>query len=149
LRSSKAFGLRRCQILLASARGQTARQIAEALGCNDQTVRNAVHAFNTTGRAALTPRSSAPQLTPHAACAATRGEPWRALLHQPPRTFGTPTSLWTLPLAAKVAYAAGLTSRQVSGATIRRAVVRLGVRWQRAKQWMTSPDPAYARKKTA
>jgi len=23
----------------------------------------------------------------------------------------------------------------------------LGIRWQRAKQWITSPDPEYARKK--
>jgi transposase len=149
LRSSNAFVLRRCQILLASARGQTARQIAEVLGCNDQTVRNAMHAFHTTGLAALTPRSSAPQRTPHAAFDLTRCEQLRALLHQPPRTFGKPTSLWTLPLAAEVAYTEGLTSRQVSGETIRRALARLGVRWQRAKHWITSPDPAYARKKNS
>jgi hypothetical protein len=35
LRSPNAFILRRCQILLASARGQTARVIGEALGCDD------------------------------------------------------------------------------------------------------------------
>src|SRR5262249_4908162 len=39
LRSSNAFVLRRCQLLLASARGQTARVIAETLCCDDQTVR--------------------------------------------------------------------------------------------------------------
>ena len=42
LRASKAFVLRRCQILLASARGQTARVIADTLGCDDQTVRNVI-----------------------------------------------------------------------------------------------------------
>ena len=47
LRSSNAFVLRRCQILLANARGQTARLIGEALGCDDQTVRNVLHTFNT------------------------------------------------------------------------------------------------------
>ena len=51
LRSPNAFVLRRCHILLASARGQTARVIAEALGCDDQTVRNAIHAFNARGLA--------------------------------------------------------------------------------------------------
>jgi DNA-binding NarL/FixJ family response regulator len=51
LRSSHAFVLRRCQILLASARGQTARVIGETLGCDDQTVRNALHTFNTQGLA--------------------------------------------------------------------------------------------------
>ena len=111
LRSSNAFVLRRCQILLASARGQTARVIAETLGCDDQTVRNVIHAFNTQGLAALTRRSSAPQRTPHAAFDPPRREQLRALLHQSPRTFGNPTSLWTLALAAEVAYAEGLTHR--------------------------------------
>jgi transposase len=147
LRSSNAFVLRRCQILLASARGQTARVIGETLGCDDQTVRNVLHTFNTQGLAALTRRSSAPQRTPHAAFDAPRREQLRALLHQSPRTFGRPTSLWTLSLAAEVAYAEGLTSRQISGEAIRRALARLGVRWQRAKHWITSPDPAYIRKK--
>src|SRR5437763_667258 len=39
LRSSDAFCLRRCQILLASARGERASQIGRALSCDDQTVR--------------------------------------------------------------------------------------------------------------
>jgi DNA-binding NarL/FixJ family response regulator len=34
--------MRRSQILLASAHGQHARVIAETLGCDDQTVRNAI-----------------------------------------------------------------------------------------------------------
>jgi transposase len=147
LRSPNAFVLRRCQMLLASTRGQTARVIGEALGCDDQTVRNVLHAFNTQGLAALTRRSSAPQRTPHAAFNATQREHLRALLHQSPRTFGHPTSLWTLSLAAEVAYTEGLTARRVSGEAIRRALARLGVRWQRAKHWITSPDPAYVRKK--
>jgi transposase len=147
LRSPNAFVLRRCQMLLASARGQTARVIGEALGCDDQTIRNVLHAFNTQGLAALTRRSSAPQRTPHAAFNATQREQLRALLHQSPRTFGHPTSLWTLSLAAEVAYTEGLTARRVSGEAIRRALGRLGVRWQRAKHWITSPDPAYRRKK--
>jgi DNA-binding NarL/FixJ family response regulator len=45
LRSRDAFTLRRSQILLASARGYASSQIAEYLGCRDQTVRNALHAF--------------------------------------------------------------------------------------------------------
>ena len=147
LRSSNAFVLRRCQILLASARGQTARGIGEALGCDDQTVRNALHTFNTQGLVALTRHSSAPQRTPHAAFDAPRREQLRALLHQSPRTFGYSTSLWTLALAAEVAYTEGLTHRPISGEAIRRALARLGVRWKRAKHWITSPDPAYIRKK--
>jgi transposase len=147
LRSSNAFVLRRCQILLASARGQTARVIAEPLGCDDQTVRNVIYTFNAQGLAVLTRRSSAPRRLPHAAFDASRGEQLRALLHQSPRTFGHPTSQWTLALVATTAYAEGLTHRPISGEAIRRALARLGVRWKRAKHWITSPDPAYLRKK--
>jgi hypothetical protein len=70
-------------------------------------------------------------------------------LHQSPRTFGHPPSQWTLALAAEMAYAEGLTHRPISGESLRRALACLGVRWQRAKHWITSPDPAYVRKKTA
>ena len=40
LRSSDAFVLRRCQILLASERGENAYQIACSLGCDSQTARS-------------------------------------------------------------------------------------------------------------
>src|SRR5215216_6926955 len=146
LRSSEAFVLRRSQILLASARGESAPQIARQLGCDDQTVRNAIAAFNTRGLAALHKRSSRPHRI-HAAFDVVRGEQLRALLHQSPRTFGKPTSLWTLELAAEVSFERGLTAERVSGETIRATLERLGIRWQRAKRWITSPDPAYARKK--
>lgn len=149
LRSADAFVLRRCQILLASARGQHAREIATLLGCDDQTVRNAIHAFNTRGLAALRRESSAPHRTPHAVFDPERREQLRTLLHQSPRTFGQPTSVWTLRLVAAVAYAAGIISRPVSGETIRHALAALKTRWKRAKHWITSPDPAYARKKNS
>lgn len=148
LRSSDAFVLRRCQILLASARGEHARLIAQSLACDDQTVRNVIHRFNAEGLAVLTPGSSAPQRLPHAVFDPARREQLRALLHQSPRTFGKPTSLWTLDLVAEVAYAEGITPRQVSRETIRNALAQLDVRWKRAKHWITSPDPAYARKKS-
>jgi len=146
LRSSDAFVLRRCQILLASARGERVPQIARALRCDEQTVRNAIHAFNTAGLAALQPGSAVPH-TIHAAFDAAGAERLRALLHHSPRTFGHETSVWTLELAAEVSFATGLTAARVSGETIRATLVRLGVGWRRAKHWITSPDPEYARKK--
>ena len=60
LRSSDAFVHRRSQILLASARGEQAPQIARHLGCDAQTVRNAIVAFNARGPAALRKGSSRP-----------------------------------------------------------------------------------------
>jgi transposase len=148
LRSPDAFVLRRCQILLASARGDHARLIAQSLGCDDQTVRNVIHRFNSDGLAVLSPGSSAPKHTPHAVFDPARRQQLRTLLHQSPRTFGKETSVWTLDTVAEVAYAEGITPRQVSGQTIRTALAQLNVRWKRAKHWITSPDPAYARKKS-
>jgi len=146
LRSADAFTLRRCQIVLASARGEPPLAIARALGCDDQTVRNAIHAFNRRGTAAVQKRSSRPQ-TIHAAFDPSAAERLRDLLHRSPRDFGQPTSLWTLEVAADISFAEGLTATRVSGETIRATLARLGVRWRRAKQWITSPDPRYATKK--
>ena len=146
LRSSDAYTLRRSQILTASARGEQVPQIARSLSCNEQTVRNAIHAFNQAGVATLTKRSSAVH-TDQAAFTPAAAEQLRALLHRSPRDFGHKTSLWTLDLAAEEAHRQGLTAARVTGETIRATLVRLGVRWLRAKTWVTSPDPAYARKK--
>jgi transposase len=148
LRSPNAFTLRRSQIIAANARGEQVPRIARSLGCNEQTVRNAIHAFNREGVAALTKRSCAVH-TDQAAFTPAAAEQLRALLHRSPRAFGHPTSLWTLELAAEEAHKQGLTAARVTGETIRATLVRLGVRWLRAKTWITSPDPAYARKKVS
>jgi hypothetical protein len=105
-----------------------------------------LHAFNARGLGALPPGSSRPH-TIHAAIDDAGAERLRALLHRSPRTFGKPTSVWTLELAAEVSVAEGITAGRVSGETIRQAIRRLGIGWKRAKRWITSPDPAYARNK--
>jgi hypothetical protein len=70
------------------------------------------------------------------------------MLHRSPREFGRESSLWTLEMAAEVAFEEGLVERPISGETIRATLVRLlGIRWTRAKRWITSPDPLYERKK--
>jgi transposase len=138
LRAASAFTVRRAQIALLSAAGRQPQAIAQGLCCAVQTVRNAIHAFNSRGLVALTagsprPKSAAP----------------RALLHQSPRAFGRARSTWTLALLAQVVREQGLSATVLSEETIRRAMLRLEVGWRRAKRWLTSPDPAYARKKAA
>ncbi len=146
LRSPNAFTLRRSQILLASKRGQRPSEIARNLGCAVQTVRNTLHAFEEDGVSSLKQQSSRPK-TIHAEFDQQKCEALRAVLHQSPRTYEKDTSVWTLALAAQVCEELGLTSHQMSIETIRLALKRLGVGWQRAKHWITSPDPDYARKK--
>jgi transposase len=139
--------VRRCQILLASAEGQTTTTLAHALRCTEPTVRNALQAFHQRGLAVLQPQSSRPP-TPHTIFDPGTCEALRALWHQRPRTFGQPPSRWTLQLAAEVSCAEGLTPHLVSAEAIRGALRRLGVTWKRAKHWITRPDPASRRKQT-
>jgi len=146
LRSRDAFVMRRCQILLASASGRRASRIAADLGCDTDTALNAINAFNRAGLGALVAGSNVPS-TIHRAFDAESAERLRALLHQSPRNFGKTSSTWTLELAAEVSFAQGLTRERVSREAVRTALQRLGMGWKRAKQWITSPDPEYARKK--
>jgi len=144
LRSSESLVLRRCQILLANSRGEWAPHIARQLCCDDQTVRNAIRAFNTVGLACLI-QGSRRSHTTGAAFQGKAADRLRSLVHRSPRTFGKPTSLWTLELAAEVSFERGLTRQRVTGETIRATLVRLGVRWQQAKQ-STCGGPAPTRR---
>jgi transposase len=147
LRSKETFTMRRSQMLLASSRGERAPKIALSLGCASQTVRDAIHDFNDRGLDALTPGSSRPKRT-RATFDQGSAEALREMLHSSPREFGRESSLWTLSMAADVAFEEGLTKERVSGETVRATLSRLlGVRWMRAKRWITSPDPLYERKK--
>jgi transposase len=146
LRAADAFVLRRAQIILASARHERVGAIAPRVGFSRQAVRNVIHAFNSTGVAVLQ-RGSHCNHTVYSCFDSAGVQALRALLHRSPRDFDQPTSVWTLEGAAAVAYAQGLTAWRVSGETIRATLARLGVRWRRAKAWITSPDPEYARKK--
>lgn len=146
LRSADAFTVRRCQILLHSAKGQRAPAIATNLGCAVATVHNVLHAFAREGLACLHQKSSRPH-SAHAFLDERFSDPLKELLHQSPRLLGKDTSLWTLDLLAEVCHQQGWTPRQLTGEAIRVALKRLGMGWRRAKHWITSPDPAYARKK--
>jgi transposase len=148
LRAREAYIMRRCQIILASARGERASEIAWKVGCSEGTVRNTINGFNQHGLACLKRKACRPKKLRTILDEAKR-ESLRALLHTSPRTWGKERSLWTLALAAEVCCEQGVTEQQVSLETIRQALMRLGVNWQRAKHWITSPDPQYALKKSS
>jgi transposase len=147
LRSSDAFVLRRCQIVLASVRGERAIAIAKQLGCDDQTVRNVIHGFNSSGLAVLQAGSSRPHRLP-TSFSEEGLQQLKDLLHRSPRDFGKERSTWTLELAAQVSFEQGIIPVLVSDESVRRALKRLKTNWKRAKHWITSPDPQYLLKKT-
>lgn len=148
LRSPASFTLRRAQIVRLSAEGQRPSEIAEALGCCVQTARNAIHAFNNDGLACLTPGEPGPK-DPERLFDEAKQDRLMEIAHRSPRHFGKARSRWTLSLLAEVAFEQGLTREQVSHETIRQAIQALGVSWQRAKDWIESPDPQYAIKKNS
>jgi len=145
-KSADPFTVRRSQVLLASADGLGPAAIGRLVGCTAQAVRNAVRAFEADGLACLTAKSHA-RKDPGRVWDRERDEDLKDLLHCRPREFGKPTSLWTLGLVAEVCKEKGWTPRVLSIEAIRQALKRLGVGWHRAKHWITSPDPDYAKKK--
>src|SRR5215467_1274472 len=145
LRSSSAFVLRRCQMLVASARGERATAIAEQLGCDDQTVRNVIKGFNHQGLAVLKKTSCRPHRL-RTTIADEKLPALRELLHRSPRELGIERGVWSLDLAAQVAFSQGVTPVPTTGASVRLALARLGVSWKRAKHWIKSPDPMYRQK---
>lgn len=148
LRSSSAFTLRRCQILLASARGEKPSRIAAELSCDDDTVREAIHAFHRRGLGAITERSHRPRRTTAAFDAAGTAA-LRELVREEPRACGYETSIWTLALLATECARRQITAHRVAGETVRVTLERAGISWHRAKRWIRSGDPAYATKKAA
>jgi hypothetical protein len=127
--SSDGVPVRRCQMVLASARGERAPQIAVLVGGDEKPVRQLIHRFTRRGLEVL-PRGFA-----------------RALVHRSPRDFGHRTSRWTRDRAAAVRFTHGLMDHRVTGEAIRMPLLLLGIGCKRAKHRSTSPAPADARKK--
>jgi len=140
LRCGDSFTRRRCQMLLQSDQGQRPSQIAAALGCSAQAVRNTLRAFAADGLACLPQKPSRPK-TIYAVWCKAHDEDLRALLHDSPASLGKPARLWTLQLAAQVCFEKGWTARLLSRETIRLVLKRLGITWKCAKRWPLSPDP--------
>lgn len=148
LRSSVALTVRRCQVLLMSADDRlTPQQIAARLRCSDQTVRRTIHAFHEVGLACLKSGSRARKDDQRAMDDEGRAR-LKEIIRTSPRSLGYETSLWTLALLTEVSCKERLTSWQVSADTMSRTLRDMGVNWQRAKQHINSPDPAYAVKKS-
>jgi len=87
---------------------------------------HAIHAFNQKELPqALEPGSKHPHTVHRAFQGPEQAEALREMLHRSPREFGTDTSLWTLEMAAEVAFEEGLIEKRVSGETIRATLARL------------------------
>lgn len=148
LKSSDGFRVRRAQMILMSAEERLpVDEIGRRLGCQGQTVREAIHAFEQSGLDCLQVGSRARHDDQRAFDDLAR-QGLQDLLRHSPRELGYESSLWSLEQLAQASFEQGLTARRVSGETVRATLAAMGIRWQLAKQWITSPDAGYERKKS-
>jgi len=130
-------------VLLAADDRMDGTAIARTLGLHPNTTRRWLHAFDGEGLDALAPQ-------PTGGSARQFGEELVealiALLHEPPSQHGAPDERWTLREAAAALVREGWT-KEISIESIRRLLREHKHSWQRAKEWLTSPDPRYAFKK--
>lgn len=147
LKSSNGFTVRRAQMLLLSADEQLkVDEIGRRVGCQGQAVRQAIHAFHHEGLSCLQAKTKGNPRDRRALDDAAR-EQLRQLIRRSPRDLGYETSLWTLDLLAQACFELGITTRQVTGETIRATLAALGISWRRVKQRINSPDAHYTVKK--
>lgn len=130
-------------IRLAAETGANGVAIARSLGLHPNTTRRWLHTFADAGLAGLMPKPTggrARQFDQRVTDALVQ------LLHEPPEEHGCASSRWTLHDAAAVLMREGIVA-QISHETVRQLLRRSRISWQRAKEWLVSPDPAYAFKK--
>ena len=133
-------------MLLSSAAGKTANQIAAELHCSGQGVREVIHAFEREGVGCLREKSHARQ-EPQSAFDEAGRERLRELIRQSPRQFGHETSVWTLALLGETCEREGIASRSVSADNVGSVLREMGIDWRRAKHRIRSPDGDYAHRK--
>ena len=146
LRSADAFRVRRCQIVLASEYGAGVPRIRAKWGAATKACAMSCTRSIPRGAVACLQRGSS---RPHT----TRGA-WGAkeLSGSRPCCLRVPGPSAPPVCGPGVSGRGGLCPRPYFPAGQPRSdphgLCRLGVSWQRAKHWITSPDPAYARKKS-
>jgi len=141
------------KMVVRSWEGLRTRQIAEALHCHPQTVRERLHAFNTRGVDGLGMQPGSgrrPRLTQlerstilGLVTLPPPGKPTYELTGEltTPDPEGEPE--WTLDTLTAAAQQRGI---QVARSQVRRIFRQEGIRWRRTRLWATSKDPDFAPK---
>ena len=129
-------------ILLAVEQNYVARQIAEIVRKNDQTVRTWINRFNVEGINGLydAPRPGTPKKVTK-----EYRKQILEIVRRRPRTLEQPYSMWTLERLAN--FMAEETGLRVSTETVRRVLKSGGIVLSRPQHTISSPDPEYKVKK--
>jgi transposase len=142
-RTAKQFARRqRAQILLASASGMSAPQIAQVVRTDENQVRRVIHEFNTLGMDSLRPHMGGGR--PQAIDQPTRDRVV-AIALACPRFYGQPLNRWSLRRLRRYLLRRRIVA-SISVEGLRQVLRRAGASWQRTRTWKTSPDPDYEAK---
>jgi transposase len=132
----------RAMIVLASATGMSAPQIAELVRTDDSHVRKVIHAFNEKGFESLDPeyRGGRPKKT-------TPAERDRivAVARARPDTQGVALTRWSLPKLRPHLIETGIVE-ELGEETLRQILRGAGLSHQRTRSWKWSPDPDFQEK---
>jgi transposase len=131
--------LRRAIVVLMSAQGQSAPDIAHLLDCSQEYVRGVIHDFNDIGFRALDPKWSGGR--PKTISEQVRRQV-RLIARCCPRDLGLPFSAWSLSKLAEHLVAAGVVA-SISREGVRQILRAGGVSWQATKTWKASSDPDF------
>jgi len=132
----------RAQILLASATGMGASQIARVVGSDENQVRRVIHEFNQQGFDSLRPQvgGGRPPTIP---------QPTRdrivAIAGACPRSYGIPMNRWSLRQLRRYLLRRRIVAA-ISVEGLRQLLRGARVSWQRTRTWKSSPDPDYEAK---
>lgn len=134
---------RRYQAVLLLADGHAPAAVARTLRCSRASVYAGAAAWRRTGVAGLREGDHGGGRVKLAAAGAAA---LQDLLRADPQAWGHQATGWTVPrLRTELARADCVVGER----TIRRALPRLGYRWQRPRYVLGRPDPAYAETKGA
>lgn len=130
----------RAMILLASATGMSAPQIAGLVRSDESHVRKVIHAFNQEGFGSLDPdyRGGRPRKT-----TPEQRERIVAVARTRPDHQGVPLTRWSLPKLR--AHLAGI-GVELSEEALRQTLISAGLSHQRTRSWKWSPDPDFQAK---
>ena len=135
---------RRLKIINLSSVGKTVPQLAEIFDLSSSTVRDYIHRYNSGGIAVLR-RSYSPGRPKKIAFLK---EQWEELLHRSPaqfEKFNTAARNWTQELL--VEYCQKYLSVEITQGRLCQILKKLGIKWNRGKLKVTSPDPLYTVKR--
>lgn len=131
---------RRVQVIQWSSQGHRVAQIASLVSLSQATVRDYIKRYNSGGLSRLAPHYG---IGRPVATAWSKAQ-WDELLHRSPCQFeplATGARNWTQELL--VQYLAHYQKVSLTQSALSHLFKRLGIRWNRGKLKVTSPDPDY------